>query len=280
MKADYFAARQTPEAEDEEQILQAAQAFFNANNEVGTAKRDTKVVGNNLVDTQTGESIFTAPETPKEKEEGTKEDANGRLRYFGGEKHGQFVYPDLEVTPDKSNNAQTEEGLRKEFNGLVKDFNLVSDSFARVKASVEDPTGAGDLALIFNFMKMLDPNSVVRESEFATAQNTGNVPNRVVGLYNRLLSEEGMRLSVAQRNDFTNRANKLLEAARGQAAKTAQAFTNIAESNGVDVQNVIANFTAKSSQTPVPELTEGTLIKLSNDKFQKVVNGKLVDVNG
>lgn len=179
-----------------------------------------------------------------------KEDANGRLRFVGGDRNTQLVFPDLEVTPDKSNNAKTEEGLRKEFNALVKDFNLVSDSFARVKASVEDPTGAGDLSLIFNFMKMLDPNSVVRESEFATAQNTGNVPNRIVGLYNRLLSEEGKRLSIEQRNDFTDRANKLFDAARSQATKTAEAYSGIAERNDVDVQNVIANFAVRAEQTP------------------------------
>lgn len=246
----------------------------------GESKRDTKVVGGSLVDATTGEAIFTAPATQKEKEQEIREDANGRLRFVGGNKDTELVFPNLEVTPNGSNNAKDEEGLRKEFTALTKDFNLVSDSFARVKASVEDPSGAGDLALIFNFMKMLDPNSVVRESEFATAQNTGNVPNRIVGLYNRLLSEEGKRLSVEQRNDFTNRANKLLEAARGQAAKTAQAYTNIAERNGVNAQNVIENFTVRAGQTPVPELTEGTVIKLSNGQFQKVVNGELVNVDG
>ena len=40
--------------------------------------------------------------------------------------------------------------------------------------------GAADLALIFSFMKMLDPRSVVREGEFAQARDTGGA---ITGLY-------------------------------------------------------------------------------------------------
>lgn len=36
-----------------------------------------------------------------------------------------------------------------------------------------NPSGAKDVTLLFNFMKMNDPNSVVRESEFKTAVNVG-----------------------------------------------------------------------------------------------------------
>ena len=48
---------------------------------------------------------------------------------------------------------------RKEFTGLkpVKDFSEVSFAFSRIVRSAADPSPAGDLALIFNFMKVLDP---------------------------------------------------------------------------------------------------------------------------
>src|SRR5690606_34926922 len=61
-------------------------------------------------------------------------------------------------------------------------------SWGRIRASAQNATAAGDLALIFNYMKLLDPTSVVREGEFATAQNSGSVPNRVIALYNNLLN--------------------------------------------------------------------------------------------
>ena len=39
------------------------------------------------------------------------------------------------------------------------------------------PDAAGDMALIFSYMKMLDPNSTVREGEYATAQDAGSIPH-------------------------------------------------------------------------------------------------------
>ena len=47
--------------------------------------------------------------------------------------------------------------LRGEFTNLSKEFIKQRDSFNRIEASAKDHSAAGDLALIFNFMKLLDP---------------------------------------------------------------------------------------------------------------------------
>ena len=141
-------------------------------------------------------------------------------------------------------NLKTEEGLRKEVDGLLKDYFLVSDATARVRAAGDDPTGAGDLAMIFNFMKILDPGSTVREGEFANAQNTGGIDDKVIGLYNGIVN--GKRLSVDQRADFLGQAESLFEAQTAEAQKTATAFERIATSAGVNVNNVLAVFQERS----------------------------------
>lgn len=143
-------------------------------------------------------------------------------------------------------NLKTEEGLRKELNTLLKDFFLVADANARVLAAGTNPSAAGDLALIFNFMKMLDPGSTVREGEFATAEQSANIPNRVVGQYNKLISGEG-RLSEDQRADFLARADSLFDAAIQEATKTANSFERIATNAGVNVGNVLATFQERSA---------------------------------
>lgn len=103
--------------------------------------------------------------------------------------------------------------VRKEFTGLpaVKDFAQQSAAYGRIVASADEPSAAGDLALIFNYMKVLDPGSVVREGEFATAQNAAGVPQRVQALYNNVL--RGERLTPEQRKDFVGRAGKLYNSA-------------------------------------------------------------------
>ena len=97
--------------------------------------------------------------------------------------------------------------LRKEYlnQSTTKETAKIKASYERLKAV--KPTAAGDLALIFSFMKMLDPGSVVREGEFANAQNAAGVDDRVKNLYNNLM--RGERLNEQQRKQFITEANNL-----------------------------------------------------------------------
>lgn len=74
--------------------------------------------------------------------------------------------------------------LRKEFNGLdeVSKFKDTAASYNQVRtlSSRPKPTSTDDIALIFSFMKMLDPGSVVREGEFALVGQAAGVPDRVL----------------------------------------------------------------------------------------------------
>ena len=131
--------------------------------------------------------------------------------------------------------------LRGEFQKLSKDFIVIGNSFQRIRDSVSDPSQAGDIAMIFNFMKMLDPNSVVRESEFATVENAGNVPQRVRSAYNRLLTTDG-RLSGAQRKDFFNRSVSLFEGQAKKHGTVVSEYTRLANTINVDPSLVITSF--------------------------------------
>jgi hypothetical protein len=59
---------------------------------------------------------------------------------------------------------------------------------------------ASQIALVFSYMKTLDPTSVVRESEYATAENARGVPESVRNQYNKVL--DGTRLTPKQVDDF------------------------------------------------------------------------------
>lgn len=93
-----------------------------------------------------------------------------------------------------------EQSLRKEYIAGSAEYVKTRDAYSRIMAVGQDPSGFGDLALIFNYMKMLDPNSVVRESEFATASNTGSLSQRFIALFNRM--KLGMRLEANQRQEL------------------------------------------------------------------------------
>lgn len=130
--------------------------------------------------------------------------------------------------------------LRQEFINQSKDFVKVRDSYNRIKASAKDPSPAGDLSMIFNYMKMLDPGSVVRESEFATAANTGSVPQRVWAQYNRVLS--GERLSDKMRDDFKNRSDQLYRQQEMSHKKLKSEYTRLSKGMGIEPANVIIDY--------------------------------------
>ncbi len=107
--------------------------------------------------------------------------------------------------------------IRNRYDKKTGDFNKVRDAYGRIEVSATDPSPAGDMALIFNFMKMLDPASVVRESEYATAQNAGSIPNKVKAAYNKAINGEG--LTAEMRKDFVGRAKALMKRAESQQKK-------------------------------------------------------------
>jgi len=63
--------------------------------------------------------------------------------------------------------------LRKEFTKQAEKFILIRDAYTRVQAAGQEPSPAGDMALIYNYMKLLDPTSTVMAGEYATAKDAG-----------------------------------------------------------------------------------------------------------
>jgi hypothetical protein len=99
-----------------------------------------------------------------------------------------------------------ESELRKEWRKLKDPFNDISAGHKKLIASLEAQTGVGDMSAIFAYMKMLDENSVVRESEFQSAQSTSGLYQSLLTKYNQL--KAGNMLSPTQRAEFMNLANQ------------------------------------------------------------------------
>ena len=91
--------------------------------------------------------------------------------------------------------------------------------------------------LFTKFENAIQPFSTVREGEFATAQNSAGVPERIRNLANQVVS--GKRLGDDQRKDFVTRATKLFKNAELQAKKTTSQFAGLAQRNQIDPKNII-----------------------------------------
>lgn len=146
-----------------------------------------------------------------------------------------------------------EADLRKEFNKeqTVKDFQARRSSWQTIdRIGKQKPTAQNDMALIFTFMKMLDPGSVVREGEFANAQNAAGVPYRIVNAYNKALSGEMMNPD--QRKNMINSAATTYIASRDQYNEMARQFQGYARDYGLDPNRIAQEYKPTS-----PRVTGG-----------------------
>ncbi|MCK5651470.1 MAG: hypothetical protein KAJ42_08845 [Gemmatimonadetes bacterium] len=138
--------------------------------------------------------------------------------------------------------AETEGGLRAEFNAspIFKDALSIAGSYSSLLEVLAIPSsGPNDLSVIFSFMKMLDPGSVVREGEFANAANSQGWSDRARALYNRIA--RGERLAAPARAEFERSARALIRGRRRLLNGHIAQFSRFAGDQDVDARNVVTD---------------------------------------
>lgn len=155
--------------------------------------------------------------------------------------------------PDKDR-FDMEKKLRDEYVKNTGDFITVQDAARKLDAA--EDSAAGDLSLVFSYMKMLDPGSVVREAEFANAQNAAGVPDRIRNIWNKALT--GERLSPDQRAEFKAQADSLMEAARIRENEVRQGLKPTIEEYGLNEGNIF--YTPEAAQDDAAVIAEAKAI--------------------
>lgn len=173
--------------------------------------------GNALVDPQTGEVLYKNPKT------------------YAPSSGGGF------------NNQMTdnERAFFGQFRSepIVKNYNEVVNKKLSVDAIVDRGVGGpADLALVFEFMKALDPTSVVRESEYDTAAKSGNIFAGAFARFNGYFKEEGGFLPENVQQEFSNLVDKKLAVAQRQYDTVADQYSEIAQRQGLNPDNVVLRY--------------------------------------
>ena len=139
---------------------------------------------------------------------------------------------------DPTKTFEKEEKLRKEFQARTKVYGELGSTFSNLQASAQAKTGPGDIALITGFMKMLDPGSVVRETEFATARDTAGLFERLSNQAQKLQSGQLFSLDSRQRQEYVNLAKQYLDAAQKKAEDDKKALGVVVRNYRLNPDNV------------------------------------------
>lgn len=168
--------------------------------------------------------------------------------------------------------------LRQELQGQqgYKDMQQVAAAYRKIQGTSD--TGAGDISLIYGYMKLVDPGSTVREGEFATAANAGAVPDRAIGWYNRVL--RGEKLPPEVRKQFKGEAGSVYNAQRAQYAQLEGQYRQLAQRAGVDPNAVVLDVSGVGS-IPAPGASDGPVRVTTVEEARALAPGtRFVDPNG
>lgn len=204
-----------------------------------------------------------APEKPVTRT--GSDDLGNKIRTYFSD--GSFKDTPKGVAPTAGGGKSPEsaEGLRKEFTAQTAPYRGVADAFVKIKNAAMNPSAANDLALIFSYMRALDPASTVREGEFATAQNAAGVDVQVRNLYNKVVS--GERLSQPQRQDFLQSSYGMVESQMPNLQQIIDRYTGIANRSGLNPEDIVNN--------PLQSLMIPRLTSDNDPVFEKLKKGDL-----
>lgn len=148
--------------------------------------------------------------------------------------------------------------LRDEFTAHpnTKSFDVVDNYFERGVKLAQKQTSAGDMGLIFSLMKVYDPTSTVREGEYATASNSGSIPQQFLNIYNK--AKDGQKLQPEQRAQFVETMAEAAEVQHKKLMGTAAQYRSIAEAAGLDPDKVIAPSYVKWKPPTIPNKKDDT----------------------
>ena len=113
----------------------------------------------------------------------------------------------------------------------------MTSAYSQIKQALGQASPAGDLAGATKVMKLLDPGSVVRESELGMAMAATGLLDRVGNYASMILS--GNKLTPSQRKDFQSLADKLYAESNKQYNSKRGEYQGIAERNGLNTADVL-----------------------------------------
>lgn len=131
--------------------------------------------------------------------------------------------------------------LRSDFRSepIYKDFQAIDSAYRQINKGLDAGTAAGDLAASTKLMKLLDPTSVVRESELAMAMQATGKLDQLYNYANKIAT--GQFLSPKQKEEFRSLSKEFYNSAGEQYNLKRKEYADIASRNELNVADVVGS---------------------------------------
>lgn len=148
---------------------------------------------------------------------------------------------------------KNEKTLRDEYTEASKQFVKIRDAFSQVRdALAGDISAPATLAGATKFMKMLDPDSVVRESELNMALKSTGMLDRFMNLHNTI--QKGGVLTPKQAAEIQRIAGVLYDTAEKEHKRTADYYTRLAGEYNLNPERIVRDLSLLGGKKPGSDL--------------------------
>jgi hypothetical protein len=189
--------------------------------------------GSTLYDDYSGEARYTAPAAVAQ-----PEIIKGADGYNYWSDTGQRVLPGVELPAggwkDPAERHKAERELSKDFAKITAGFETVRKFGSVIEGALDD--GANDNAMVIAINKMLEPDSVVRESESRAAADVAGQLATFKNLYASF--SEGDKLPPEARRDIKALAKRLLTIWQTDYKRKYKEYGRVATEGGLKPENI------------------------------------------
>jgi hypothetical protein len=147
--------------------------------------------------------------------------------------------------------AEDETGIRKEFNSLpeVTKYKAAIPAHRAVVEAAKSNNAQADINLIYGLAKLYDPESVVREGEYATIANSQSIPEWLKGWAQRIAG--GGKLTTETKKQIVQQANQRLDTFKAAYDTADQGYRGVVTRRGLKPENVLIPVGGVAGQSQV-----------------------------
>ena len=167
-----------------------------------------------------------------------------------------ILSPEQMKTANDVNKDFEAQPIVKSYNEGLQSYMVLEDTLANGIDGIED------IELVYNFMKAIDPTSVVRPEEFDTVASSGNIFRGTAAKYNRYFGSGGI-LPEEVKQDLMRTARAGFEAKNAQYYNVKSEYAKRME-NTVGTTNGADYLTAYEAAAPLTEADNNIVFGISN----------------
>ena len=175
------------------------------------------------------------------------------------------------ININTANPAKVPLDIRQQYETESKDFKKRKDNrnaiLSNLNVKFDDRSAVDDFSAIYKYYKFLDPNSVVKESEFKTLEEVGGVADRIRAIVPKFT--RGNRLTKNQVTGLKNAMEREFPGYVKDQTTRENTFKKLMEQGGFD-SSIIQSY-LDNEQMP-SKANKHSLQNLSTDQLIKILN--------